>query len=86
MYGQIIEGRWIEIDGTEGVVAVHFDAIFDTQNKKTLNPPRAALVAWYAGIIYSAKVRDGFGARLSASEFWTVFDTEEKAQTFLRKG
>ena len=89
MEKQIIESRWIEIDGPMGTEFVPFDVVFRSQNEKTLNPSFSDVRDYCENDeAYSVSVRDGFGARLSTPGYldctpWAVFDTKDAAKEFL---
>lgn len=85
MEQQIIYGRWIEIEGSDGTTFVHFDSIFCTPRKKSFTPSNEVMRDFYDGDeIYGVRVIDGYGARLHMPGFmdctpWGVYETETLA-------
>lgn len=89
---------WVEIDGTQGITAVPFDilsmsqvnAVTETRydvSELTLNEE---LGDYYEGRIHSVSLRQGYGARLSASGYldcteWSVFDSVREAQKYMEE-
>jgi hypothetical protein len=75
--------RWIEVDSDAGTEWIPFE------NAKTSNPTASDVKDFIQGRkVYSVRVVDGYGARLSAPGYldcteWTVFDTEEEAEKYL---
>ena len=89
-------GKWYEIDSPCGVSVVPFDIIGTIHQAFLCNPPSSYArkrVLDYAECsdakdIWTIEIREGFGARLSASGYmdcteWTVFDSEKEAKEYL---
>lgn len=88
MEPEIYYTRWIEIDGTQGVTFVPFDIVYSDRNQRTHYPSKKDVSPYYDGNVWQARIVDGYGARLSMAGYldcteWTVFDTKEKAVSFL---
>lgn len=87
---------WVEIDGTHGITAIPYDLLSASQvnavtetkydvSELTLNEE---LGDFYEGRIQSVSLRQGYGARLSASGYmdcteWSVFDCVDAAKEYL---
>jgi len=88
-------GKWYEIDTMNGTSFVPFDVIGEINQSFLGNPPSSYArkrVADYVDCdvkdINTIEIREGFGARLSASGYldcteWTVFDSEKEAKEYL---
>ena len=84
MQQQIRLDRWFEVETEQGTSFIPQDLI-----GKTLNPSKSDVADYVEGNeIYSIKVIDGYGARLSAPGYldcteWNVFKTEQEAREWL---
>jgi hypothetical protein len=87
MQKQVVYDRWFEVETHNGTQYIQQDFV-----GMTLNPDYSELVEFLdvtnADDIYSCRVVDGYGARLSAPGYldcteWTVFETKEDALSFL---
>lgn len=84
---QIVYDRWFEVDTAQGIWFIPQDLI-----GKIMHPKKSDLLDYTechdVDDIYSVRVIDGYGARMSAPGYldcteWTVFDTEEDANNYL---
>jgi hypothetical protein len=87
MQKQVVYDRWFEVETHNGTQYIPQEFV-----GMTLNPDYSELVEFLdvtnADDIYSCRVVDGYGARLSAPGYldcteWTVFETKEDALSFL---
>ena len=83
--------RWFEITGNEGITFVEMDTVYPDRNQRSFDPPKSDVLPFYNGSeIRSTRIVDGYGARFSAPGYldcteWTVFETKEQAQSFLKE-
>ena len=89
--------KWIEVDTAHGITFLPCDTFgtFGLDTAEELTEEAKTDLLQYLDVhkidqIYSAEVREGFGARLSAPGYmdcteWAVFDTEAGAGAYLEE-
>lgn len=96
---------WVELDGTSGITFVPYDILSKAQiefaergtelpesDDEIYSPEEMNEMFgdYYEGSIQSVTVRQGYGARLSASGYmdcteWSVFDSVQEAKDYLEE-
>lgn len=92
--------KWIEMAGDDGIFWLSYDALsrdemaFAESVSGDANADPADLEAelgeYYPGKLLGVEVVEGYGARLSAPGYmdctdWTVFETQEEAEAYLKE-
>jgi hypothetical protein len=90
MQRQVEYGRWVEVDGPQGIEVIPADLVGEvTTYRGELAPVPDELSDYCENRqAWSIGVREGWGARLSAPGYldctpWSVFDTEAEAKAHL---
>lgn len=88
MQQQIVYTRWLAIDGNHGIDYVPFDLVFNSNNR-TMQPTASDVEDYTDNTrIDDISIVDGYGVRLTMPGYldcthWSVFKTQEEAQSFL---